>query len=43
MLKSSTQLLTLGKGKRIKHTNRLSPDKTVRLVKLILKNKSTVN
>lgn len=43
MPKINTQLLTLGKGKRIKHTNRLSSDKTVRLVKLILKNKSKVN
>lgn len=39
----STQLVTMGKGKRVKTSNRLSPDKTVRLVKLILKNKSTVN
>ena len=39
----STQLVTMGKGKRVKTLSRLSPDKTVRLVKLVLKNKSKVN
>jgi hypothetical protein len=40
---NSNQLVTMGKGKRIKTSSGLSPDKTVRLVKLVLKNKSKVN
>ena len=40
---NSTQLVTVGKGKRIKTSSGLSSDKTIRLVKLVLKNKSKVN
>ena len=40
---NSTQLVTTGKGKRIKTSSGLSSDKTIRLVKLVLKNKSKVN
>ena len=39
----STQIVTVGKGKRIKTSSGLSSDKTIRLVKLVLKNKSKVN
>ena len=39
----STQLVTMGKGKRVKISSGLSSDKTIRLVKLVLKNKSKVN
>ena len=39
----STQLVTMGKGKRVKASSGLPSDKTVRLVKLVLKNKSKVN
>lgn len=38
-----TQIVTMGKGKRVKTSSGLSSDKTVRLVKLVLKNKSKVN
>ena len=43
MLKPSTQLATMGKGKRVKASSGLSSDKTIRLVKLVLKNKLKVN